>query len=228
MQGKVVYRFETPRYPGDILYVNIVARYSCVNDCHFCGRPRKPAEFGRSNIYEKKAGCSLYLESSPSPYRVMREIDREIRPGDKELAFVGLGEPLMRLPAVVEVTRRTKEKYPLRTRVDTNGLAKCMHRNPAQRLEAAGLDEIRISLNATNEREYEELCRPKFKDAFPNIVEFVRECAASSIDTHVSFVVNFENGEVKTRAAEEYAAFAESLGIKPEKIIFRDYVPIDF
>jgi len=227
MKGKVVYRFETPRYPGGILYVNIIDKYECVNNCHFCGRPRTPAEFGKQNIYEKKAGCSLYLERSPLPDRVMREIDREIRPDDKELAFVGLGEPLIRLPTVVEVTRRTKEKYPLRTRVDTNGLAKFMYKNPAKRLETAGLDEIRISLNAINEREYEKLCRPKFKHAFPKLIEFVRECASSRIDTHVSFVVGFEDGEVKTRTPEEYAAFAESLGIRPEKTIFRDYVPVD-
>jgi wyosine [tRNA(Phe)-imidazoG37] synthetase (radical SAM superfamily) len=99
-----------------------------------------------------------------------------------------------------------------------------MYENPVSQLEQAGLDEIRISLNAVDEQEYNQLCRPKFKDAFQNLVSFVKECASSSIETYVSFVIGFQRDGVKTRTREEYAQFAKSLGVKEENIIHRDYV----
>ncbi|MBU2561812.1 MAG: radical SAM protein [Nanoarchaeota archaeon] len=224
MKGKIVYRFETPVYPANILYVNLIASYSCVNDCLFCSRPRDEKQIGKPNIYERKAGSFLFLPQNPSIDKVMGSIESEIRQDDSELAIIGLGEPLIYLPKVVEVIRRVKERYGIRTRVDTNGLVKCMYDDPADRLREAGLDEIRISLNAINEPEYEMLCQPKLTNAFPNLIGFVRECVDSGIDTYVSFVVGFERERIRKRTKEEYARFAESLGIRPDHIILRVYV----
>lgn len=224
MKGRIAYRFETPVYPGNILYVNLVDNYRCVNDCLFCSRPRNQEEVGKPNIYERKAGSFLFLPKAPSIDEIMNSIDTEIRENDAELAIIGLGEPLIYLPKVIEVIRQVKSKYNIKTRVDTNGLVKCMHQNPVSQLEQAGLDEIRISLNAVNEQEYNQLCRPKFENAFENLVGFVKECVGSSMDTYVSFVVGFNREGLKRRTKEEYAQFAKSLGVKEENIILRDYV----
>jgi TatD family-associated radical SAM protein len=211
MESKTTYRFETPAYPGNILYVNPIGRYSCTNDCLFCSRPRNKGEVGKPNIYEKKAGSSLFLPQSPSVKQMVDEIHEKIRPDDKEVAIIGLGEPLIYLPKVAEVLRRIKNAFGIKTRVDTNGLVKCMYKNPTQLLEDSRLDEIRISLNATNEEYYNRLCRPRFKNAFPNLTSFVRECANSRINTLTSFLTGFEAEGLQERTEEELAQFAISL-----------------
>lgn len=225
MNGKIVYRFETPIYPANILYVNLIDNYRCMNDCLFCSRPRNQEEIGKPNIYEKKAGSFLFLPQVPSIDEIMASIDTEIRKDDAELAIIGLGEPLIYLPKVVEVIRQVKSRYDIKTRVDTNGLVKCMYGGPVKKLEQAGLDEIRISLNAVNEQEYNQLCRPRFKDAFCQLVSFVKECLNSSIETKVSFVTDFKSHEISTRNLEEYIAFAAFLGIDKKNVILRKYVP---
>lgn len=204
--------------------VNLIARYSCTNDCLFCSRPRTLEEIGRPNIYEKKAGSFLFLEKAPSADEVMESIDAKIKENDSEIAIIGLGEPLIQLPTVEEVIGRVKEKYGVKTRVDTNGSVGCMYVNAAQRLAEAGLDEIRISVNAVNAPEYNELCRPRFKNAYEKIVEFVKECTRMGIEKKASFVVGFERDGIKTRSAEEYRKHALSLGVKAENVIIREYI----
>ena len=66
MKGKIAYRFETPVYPSNILYVNLVDNYRCVNNCLFCSRPKKERDIGKPNIYERKAGSFLFLPKTPS------------------------------------------------------------------------------------------------------------------------------------------------------------------
>ena len=224
--GKIAYRFETPIYPGHIVYVNLVDNYKCVNNCSFCTRPRTKKDIGKPNIYEQKAGTSLYLKKSPTVDQIMKAVSSETKEGDQEVAIIGLGEPLIYLPKVAEAIRRIKEKYNIKTRLDTNGLVKCMYPNedPAKLLKQSGLDEIRISLNAINKTEYNQLCRPRFEDAFENLVSFIQECKNSGIDTYVSFVINFEANGLTQRTKQEYQKFATSLGINPDHIIFREYV----
>jgi len=222
--GKIAYRFETPAYPGNILYVNLIANYSCTNDCLFCSRPRGKEEIGKINIYEKKAGSFLYLENSPSVNDILNSIGSEIRANDKEIAIIGLGEPLIYLSKVIEVARQIKKKYDIRVRIDTNGSAGCMHKDAVKRLRKVGVDEIRISLNAVNAEDYNKLCRPKFKNVFDGVVGFIKKCVDSKIDTYVSFVVGFGAKGLRRRTCKEYIDFAKSLGVPEGNIILRDYV----
>jgi len=225
-QGKIVYRFETPIYPGNIVYINLISNYQCVNNCEFCSRPKTENDIGKPNIYEQKAGTSLYLKTSPSVEQVIKAIESEIRDSDQEVAIIGLGEPLIQLKKVVEVIKKIKEKHNIKTRLDTNGLVKCMYpkENPSKLLKDAGLDEIRISLNAINEEDYNQLCSPKFINAFKHLIDFIKECQNLGIDTYVSFVINFKSTKVPPKSRQEYEDFAVSLGIKPDHIIFREYV----
>jgi len=217
----ITYRFTTPVYPENILYVNIIPHYSCINDCLFCSRPRDGREdVHQQNIYEQKAGTSLYLAKLPSVDAIVHAIEQDIQVTDTELAFVGLGESLQFLPTVLAVLKYVKGRYGIKTRVDTNGLVTCRYPNAAEQL-AHCLDEIRISLNAINSDEYNVLCRPRPHDAFKHLTSFVRQIIDVKIDTHVSFVADFS----LSRTREEYTQFAESLGIQKNHIIFRDYIP---
>jgi len=226
--GKIVYRFTTPVYPANILYVNLIAKYSCSNDCLFCSRPRTTKKFGKPNIYEKKACANLYLPKSPSINKVMREIKKKIDlRKDKEIAFIGLGEPMIYFPKVVKLISLIRDKYPsIETRIDTNGLVQCMFpdSNPAQELKKAGLDEIRISVNAINEAEYIKLCRPQFDNAFKCLTDFVKDCIKADIDTYASFVTDFKHSNIQSRDEQDYVDFASSLGIKPKHTLLRRYV----
>jgi len=217
MTGKIAYRYATPVHPAEILYVNVVANYSCFNDCLFCSRP---GSAGERNLYEMEIGGSLFLPQRPTVEDILSSISSEIKSSDEELAIVGLGEPLTYLPVVLEVIEGVKGQYDIRTRVNTNGSAKCLHENPVRRLEEAGLDEVRISLNATSEREYNRLCRPRLIGTYQNLLDFVRECVGSSIDTHVSFVTGFQQRE----SNQEFAEFAGTLGVDPEHVIFREFL----
>jgi TatD family-associated radical SAM protein len=212
----LTYRFTTPVYPAEILYINCIPQYSCTNDCLFCSRPRHaPTE----NIYEKKAGTSLHLAQQPTVDEIIRAIEINIRPTDKEIAFVGLGEPLQYLPTVVEVLKYIKKRHNVKTRVDTNGTATCTYPDAAAQL-ASYLDEIRISVNATNAEDYRKLCRPRHPNAFEHVVSFVQQCRTAGIDTYASFVVGFE----LSKTEEEYKKFAESLGVNEKHILLRKYV----
>ena len=231
MKGSIVYRFETPIYLSSILYVNLIQKYSCINNCRFCGRPRNKRDIEKPNIYEKKAKSFLYLEKSPKVETVLKEINKKLKKEDKEIAFVGLGEPLIYLSKIIDVTKKLKKKYPnIKIRVDTNGATKAINENPlqvAKSLEKAGLDEIRVSVNAINKEEYNKLCRPKFKDSFNNLIRFVRTLNESKIDTYISFVVGFSDKIVKTRPKKDYIKFAKKLGINKKKIILRNYIDIN-
>ena len=230
MKGKIVYRFETPVYPANILYINLIKNYSCVNNCRFCGRPRSKKDIGKPNIYEKKANSSLYLKESPTEKEVLTEIKKKIKKDDEEIAFIGLGEPLIYLDKILKITKELKIRYPkIRIRVDTNAATSKINENPtkvAEDLEKAGLDEIRISLNAINQKEYNNLCRPLFNNAFNKIKQFIKALSKTKIKTCVSFVVGFQDEKVKTRPKKDYIKFAQSLGINKKNIILRDYVNI--
>lgn len=224
MKGKIVYKFKTPIYPANILYVNLIGNYKCINNCRFCSRPRTKKDIGKPNIYEKKANSFLYLKKSPSVKEVMNSIDKEVNNDVEEIAIIGLGEPLIYFPKVVQLIKKIKERYKVKVRIDTNGLVKFLFKNPAKQLRESGLDEIRISVNATNEEDYQKLCRPPYKNAFKKIVEFIKDCLKERIDTRISFIIGFKDREVKTLSKKEYLKFARSIGMKNKKVIFRDYV----
>ncbi|MDD5172127.1 MAG: radical SAM protein [Candidatus ainarchaeum sp.] len=228
--GVLTYSFATPhRRVGEILYVNAVTKYKCANSCRFCSRT--DAIKGLPNIYEKKAGANLYLPKAPLPEDIVREVGEKRKQYPvQQIAFVGLGEPLLDFELVRDSIRGIRSSgYTGRIALDTNGLVNCWYdlRNyylPAKDLKKAGLDEIRISVNAINDEDYNELCRPRYDQAFGALLVFVYDCISNGIDTFASFVVGFSDGVVKTRTKEEYAEFASSRGIKPENVIIREYV----
>lgn len=230
MNGAHVYQFETPHGFRGIraatAYVNVVPGYSCPNRCRFCGRI--DAVRGIPNIYEKKAGGRLWLAKAPAAEAIIGEIRKQKTQflAIDEIAFVGLGEPLLQFRLVMEVAGMARaEGFRGKIRVDTNGLVKCWRDgDPAQELKDAGVDEARISVNAINNEEYALISRPRHKQAFGALCGFVKDCLEAGIRTSTSFVVDFDDGEVKTRAREEYFEFAQSLGVKPENVIFREYV----
>ncbi|MFA6888498.1 MAG: radical SAM protein [Candidatus Woesearchaeota archaeon] len=219
----IAYKFTTPIRPENTTYVNLIPNYSCVNNCLFCSRPRTPERYGKS-VYEQKAGTSLYLQKVPTIEEIMQEFLSIYKSTDKEVAIVGVGEPLIYFSTVVEVLKKIQQQYNLRTRIDTNGLVLCWEPDAIRKLTEAGLNEIRISVNAITETEYVHLCQPRVFNAFTQLCTFVNQCSKSPIKTNTSFVINFNAQNISKRTPEEYISFAQSLGIRRENVILRNYV----
>jgi TatD DNase family protein len=62
-----------------------------------------------------------------------------------------------------------------KVRINTNGHGNLIHkRNILPELKGI-VDSLSISLDAENEKTYEEVCRPAFKNAFRSVVSFIGE-----------------------------------------------------
>lgn len=143
------------------LYINITNR--CTNSCSFCIRTQ-------SKTFE----YDLWLDREPAA----DEIIAEIGTADKyeEVVFCGFGEPMIRLPELLEVARYLK-KLNKKVRVNTNGQADLIWgRKVARELEGL-VDHISISLNAGDPVTYQELCSSEYGErAHQAIIDFAVEC----------------------------------------------------
>jgi TatD DNase family protein len=221
MEKRIIYRYHSRI---DTIYMNIIGRFACLNSCIFCGKPtNKDSDL---SYPEEVYGKGLYLPESPNIETIFANLDKEVKPTDKVLAFVGLGEPLLYFPKVLKIIRRAKKKYSLITKVDTCGLVEPFFPDVIERLEEAGLDSIFISLNAVNSEDYSAICHPKVDNAFNHLLKFIKKANSSKIKTNVSFILDYEKDDIKTKSKEDYLKFALSLGLKEEQIIWREYMPI--
>lgn len=149
---------------GDALYLNITNR--CTNHCDFCIRQKA----------DGVGGYELWLKEEPTTRQVIEEM------GDlssySEVVFCGYGEPLMRLQAVLDISKYIKGNYPnVPIRINTNGQANLIYQEDVT-VQFEGLaDTISISLNAENAEKYQEICKSEYgEDAYYSILEFARKC----------------------------------------------------
>jgi TatD DNase family protein len=168
--GKIVYKIRRS------LYINLTNR--CNNNCSFCIRN------GPGGGYV--AGHYLRIKSEPSASGVIAAIEME-REYD-EVVFCGLGEPTLRLPELLEVSRAMKERhFPIR--LDSNGQGSLINKKDIVPLLGGLIDKVSVSLNAHDSDTYVRLCRPdKGNDAYPAILKFISDCVKQKIATEVSIV----------------------------------------
>ena len=176
----------------DSLYLNITNR--CTNKCSFCVKFR--SDFVK--------GHRLRLDYEPS----VEEIKNAIGDPKKfsEIVFCGYGEPLQRLDTVKIISRWVKEQGG-RVRINTNGHANLIHkRNILPELEGI-VDSISISLDAHDEETYNKICKPVYKNAFNEILQFTRLAKGVIPEVRVS-VVALEDVDL-----DKCKAIAEELGV---------------
>ncbi len=162
----------------DRLYLNITN--CCTNDCYFCLRKFKKGI----------AGFNLRLKKEPSDTRILHELKNVTRRKWKEYVFCGFGEPTLRLDALLQASRWIKSEKSGRVRVDTNGHGLLIHpgRSIFSEFRKAGVDKIAVSLNAHTESLYNEVCRPRFQNAFPRVLEFIERAKDSGIAVEITAV----------------------------------------
>jgi TatD DNase family protein len=175
------------------LYLNITNR--CTSKCTFCVRFH--SDFVK--------GHNLRLEHEP----VEEELKNAI--GDpekyKEVVFCGYGEPLLRLDVVKQVASWIKEKGG-RVRINTNGHGNLIHkRNILPEMQGL-VDSMSISLDAQDEETYNRICKPAFKNAFNEVVNFIKE-AKKYVPEVTATVVAMEGIDI-----DKCREIADSLGVK--------------
>jgi TatD family-associated radical SAM protein len=181
-------------YPlKDALYLNITNR--CPNACLFCIRETTGG-----------VGYNLWLAHEPTVNDIMTAIGEPMN--YQEIVFCGYGEPLMRPEVVIEVSRFIK-KYPVKIRLNTNGLADLfLDYNILPDLTGL-IDTISISLNADNTQTYQELTRTQFGErAFPAMLDFIRR-SKLAIPRVIVSVVRYPGVNI-----EAAAKIANSLGVE--------------
>jgi TatD DNase family protein len=185
-RGEIAYRIR------DSLYLNLTNR--CTNRCSFCVRFHKD--------YVK--GHNLRLHDEPTEEELKEAI------GDpshyREVVFCGYGEPLLRLDTVKSIARWVKEKGG-HVRINTNGHGNLIYgRNILTEL-ASIVDTLSISLDAQDDETYQKICAPTYKDAFREVVLFIRE-AKHSIPSVQATVVEMEGVDI-----EKCRKITEELGV---------------
>ncbi len=180
----------------DNLYLNITNR--CTAECVFCIKRYSDGVYG----------YNLRLSREPQLSEIINELSRKELSAYKEVVFTGLGEPLVRLDDVLEITKWLSMKG-IPTRLDTIGHARLLYpnRSVAKELADAGMKVVSISLNAQDEETYNELCGPKFKNAYGKMLEFAKDVSKTGMELRFT-VVNLPVVDIgKCREiAEKYCA----------------------
>ena len=190
---------------GDNLYLNITNK--CSNRCYFCIR----------NFTNGIAGFKLKLDHEPSSKEVIRQLSNHInRKHWNEIVFCGFGEPTANLDCLLEVAKWINKHHSLTIRVDTNGHGYLLNlgREVVKEMYDAGVNSLSVSLNAPNEKLYNEICRPIFQEAFEAVLKFIKE-AKKMLNVEITAV------KVPELDVEEMKILAETLKV-PLRI--RNYI----
>jgi len=123
----------------------------------------------------------------------------------------GFNLKLRKEPSPEEVI---KELQRVRNRKNWNEIIFCGFGEPRE-LKEAGVDKMSVSLNSHNEATYIEVCKPRFKNAFVNVLKFI-ENAGKEFDTEITTVTIPEVDISKVRE------MARKMGVG---FRIREYVP---
>lgn len=181
------------------IYVNMTNRCPCA--CTFCLRQNKDYVFDSD---------SLWLDREPTVQEVCDSIDTWDLTKYDEIIFCGYGEPTERLYDILEVAKHIKSKSNIRIRINTNGLADLIwNKSTAPDLKGI-IDEVSISLNATNKEDYLEVVKPKFGiESYDAMLKFTKECTqyvSSVMMTVVDTVTSKEDQEKCREICESVGA----------------------
>ncbi|MFN3550327.1 MAG: TatD family nuclease-associated radical SAM protein [Endomicrobiia bacterium] len=176
MKKEIVYKYK------DNLYLNITNR--CPVRCVYCIKYRWNLKF---------RGYNLGLNKEPSVEKVIKELQQKLAlyKDIKEIVFCGYGEPLLRWQVVKKVALWVKKNYPeIKVRINTNGLASAYKKiNIPKQLEWL-IDTISVSLNAHNERVYNNLHKTKIKYPFNKIINFIKQAKKYSSEVIITTILH--------------------------------------
>lgn len=169
------------------VYANITNRCDC--SCVFCIRTHKDSLGEADNLWFKK---------EPTLEEIKTAMDKFDFTGYKELVYCGYGEPTCALDNLLASAAYAKEKYNVKVRLNTNGLANLYHRRNVVPDLAKVVDSVSISLNAPTAEKYQKVTRPQFENAFSAMLEFASLAQETFVHTQLSIVDVLPIEEIKS------------------------------
>ncbi len=150
---------------GDALYINLTNRCNCA--CKFCVR-------NSQNIFYD----TLWLPREPSREEILSDILSHSPTSYSEIVFCGFGEPTYRMDDILWLCDKLHSQVdnlpPIR--LNTNGLGSLIHNKDITPSFKGRIARVSISLNASNQKEYNHLVRPNDpENAWPAMLRFARD-----------------------------------------------------
>lgn len=179
------------------VYANITNRCDC--SCVFCIRTHQDSVGEADNLWFRK---------EPSLDEIKAAMDAFDFTGYEELVYCGYGEPTCALDNLLASAAYAREKYNVKVRLNTNGLANLYHKRNIIPDLAKVIDSVSISLNAPSAEKYQEVTRPQFENAFPAMLEFASLAQKTFAHTQFSIVDILSPEEI--RACQK---LADDMGI---------------
>lgn len=181
------------------VYLNITNKCPCA--CTFCIRSQKNAIGSADN---------LWLEHNPNFDEVKNAIDNFDFTGYNEVIFCGYGEPTNAFDLLIKVAQYIRSKMNIKIRVNTNGLGSLINERDISQELCQNVDAVSISLNCSNEEEYNRVVRPKFGiKSYSAMLDFASRCKNYTDDVMLSVVDVIGEEEVA-----KCQKIADELGIK--------------
>lgn len=147
------------------LYVNLTNKCPC--SCTFCLR--------QTRDHMENSG-TLWLEHEPSTEEIIAEFESFDMNKYTELVFCGFGEPTERIDVLLEIAKYAKDKFNIKTRINTNGLGNLVNQKDITASLSGLIDTVSISLNTPNKERYFELTRSIFGiESFDAMIDFARK-----------------------------------------------------
>ena len=190
----VFYNFEKK------MYINITNGCPC--RCVFCIRNNGDGAYGSD---------PLWLEHQPTAEEVIENLKTRNLDSYKEIIFCGYGEPTTELEILKETAKyiRSVSKTPIR--LNTNGLGDLINKRDISADFKGLIDTVSISLNASDEKAYDEVTRPSFKgvNCFEEMLSF-----AQRVEKYVPNVMLTVVDIIGEEEIKKSQAVADRVGIK--------------
>jgi TatD family-associated radical SAM protein len=175
-------------------YLNITSQ--CTLRCGFCPKYNRSWEV---------QSYDLRLHREPTVEEVLTAIGNPAQ--FSEIVFCGLGEPTVRLDALLAIARALKAQG-ARVRVNTDGLANLREGRDVTPELAEVVDSLSISMNAQDAAVYNEHTRPKLRGAFNAMLEFARLAHERGMAVTLTAIDGLEGVDI-----DACRKIAESLGV---------------
>lgn len=185
---------------GKKLYLNITNKCPC--NCTFCIRHNGDGAYGSD---------PLWLEHQPTAEEVIKNLEGRALGSYEEIVFCGYGEPTCELDILKAAAEyiRLAAKTPIR--LNTNGLSDLINGRETPAEFKGLIDLVSVSLNASDEKAYDEVTRPSFKgvNCFEEMLSFAKRVKAYVPEVMLTVVDVIGEEEIKRSQA-----IADSVGIK--------------
>lgn len=182
-------------------YINLTN--SCTNECEFCIRNIKDDVIGK-NMWLKYD--NIIGDDVIDALNINKENLKD------EIIYCGYGEPTLRLSALIKSAKYIKENFKnKKIRLNTNGHGNLVYQTDIVPQLAQYIDSVSISLNAQDEETYNKISKPRIKNAYLGMLDFVKKCKKNGIDTTVTIVTHFKDYAIDV---EKCRQIANDLGVK--------------